>query len=135
MSLRVHLFWGKMISANHFPPNPRVWQQRKMKFSGKSFPVDQNLLLRPGNDFTLSFSLQIISESRKRERESERKNAKERESERKNESSAKRRSSQRARERKKALPSIQPPTPIYLTSVTPSSARRSPSQTPQTHDE
>ena len=57
-----------MILGNHFPPNPRVWQQRKMKFSGKSFPVDQNLLLWPGNDFTLSFSLQIISGERERER-------------------------------------------------------------------
>ena len=28
--LRVRLFQGKMISGNHFPPNPRVWQQRKM---------------------------------------------------------------------------------------------------------
>ena len=62
-----------MISGNHFPPNPRVWQQRKMKFSGKSFPVDQHLLLWPGNDFTLSFSLQIISGKREREREREEK--------------------------------------------------------------
>ena len=38
-----------------------------MKFSGKSFPVDQNLLLWPRNDFTLSFSLQIISGERERE--------------------------------------------------------------------
>ena len=26
--IRVRLFWGKMISGNHFPPNPGVWQQR-----------------------------------------------------------------------------------------------------------
>ena len=43
-----------------------------MKFSGKSFLVDQCLLLWPGNDFTLSFSLQIISGKRERERERER---------------------------------------------------------------
>ena len=91
MSLRVRLFWGKMISANHFPPNLRVWQQRKMKFSGKSFPVDQNLLLRPGNDFTLSFSLQIISGSRKREREREKECKRE-----------------RARERTRAQPNADP---------------------------
>jgi len=41
----VHLFWGKMISGNHFPPSLRVWQQRKIKFSGKSLPVDRNLRL------------------------------------------------------------------------------------------
>ena len=69
---RVHLFLVKMISRNHFPPNPHVWLQWKMKFSGNSFPVDQYLLLWPENDFTLTFSLQIISEKRKRERERER---------------------------------------------------------------
>ena len=26
--LRVRLFWVKMISGNHFPPNPGVWQRR-----------------------------------------------------------------------------------------------------------
>ena len=62
-------FGWKMISGNHFPPNPHVWLQRKMKFSENSFPVDQYLLLWPENDFTLSFSLQIISGKRERERE------------------------------------------------------------------
>ena len=51
--------------------NPHVWQQRKMKFSRNSFPVDQYLLLWPGNNFTLLFSVQIISEKRERERERE----------------------------------------------------------------
>ena len=68
LSLRVRLFWVKMISGNHFPPNPHVWLQRKMKFSENSFSVDQYLLLWPENDFTLSFSLQIISGERERER-------------------------------------------------------------------
>ena len=62
-------FGWKMISGNHFPPNPHVWLQRKMKFSENSFPVDQYLLLWPRNDFTLSFSLQIIFGKRERERE------------------------------------------------------------------
>ena len=44
-TLRVRLFWVKMISGNYFPPNPHVWLQRKMKFFGNSFPVDQYLLL------------------------------------------------------------------------------------------
>ena len=66
--LRVRLFWGKMISGNHFPPNPRVWQQQKMKFSGNSLPVDRNLRLWPGNEVTFSFSLQFISGKRERER-------------------------------------------------------------------
>ena len=74
----VRLFWGKMISRNHFPLNPRVWQQWKMKFSGKSLPVDWNLLLWPGNDFTLSFSLQIISRSCKTQREREKEQQRER---------------------------------------------------------
>ena len=69
--LKVHLFWLQMVSGNHFPPNPRVWQQRKIKFSGKSFPVDQQLLLWPGNYFTPLFSLQFISGKRERERERE----------------------------------------------------------------
>ena len=45
LCLRVRLFWVKMISGNHFPPNPHVWLQLKMKFSRNSFPVDQYLLL------------------------------------------------------------------------------------------
>ena len=68
----MRLFWVKMISGNHFPPNLHVWLQRKMKFSGNSFPVDQYLLLWPGNNFTLLFSVQIISGKRERERERER---------------------------------------------------------------
>ena len=73
LTFRVRLFWVKMISGNHFPPNPHVWLQRKMKFSGNSFPVDQYLLLWPGNNFTLLFSVQIIFGERERERERERK--------------------------------------------------------------
>ena len=65
----MRLFWVKMISGNHFPPNPHVWLQWKMKFSGNSFPVDQYLLLWPGLHFTLLFSVQIISGKRERERE------------------------------------------------------------------
>ena len=42
---RVRLFWVKMILGNHFPPNPHVWLQRKMKFFGNSLPVDRNLRL------------------------------------------------------------------------------------------
>ena len=68
-----------------------------------------------------------VTQKREREREKERKTQREREKEREL------RSSQRARERTRAP--IQPPTPIYLTPVTPSSARRSPRQTPQTHGE
>ena len=61
-----------MISGNHLPPNPHVWLQQKMKFSGNSFLVDQYLLLWPGNNFTLLFSVQIIFGKRERERERER---------------------------------------------------------------
>ena len=103
-----------------------------MKFSGKSLPVDRNLLLWPGNDFTLSFSLQIISGSCKTQREQEKKRktqrARERTTQRESEQNT-----ERARERTRAP--IQPPTPIYLMPVTPSSARWSPRQTPQTHGE
>ena len=108
-----------MISGNHFPPNPHVWLQQKMKFSRNSLPVDRNLRLWPGNEFTLSFSLQFIFGSRKTQREREKE--------------CTLRPSQRVRERMRAP--IQPPTSIYLTPVTPSSARRSPRQTPQTHGE
>ena len=57
-----------MISGNHFPPNPHVWLQQKMKFSRNSLPVDRNLRLWPRNEFTLSFSLQFIFGKRERER-------------------------------------------------------------------
>ena len=99
---RVRLFWEKMISGNHFPPNPRVWQQWKMKFSGKSLLVDRNLLLWPGNDFTLLFSLQIISRSRKtqREREKECKTQREREKEQHTKRASK---TQREREKEREL--------------------------------
>ena len=70
---RVRLFWVKMILGNHFPPNPHVWLQRKMKFFGNSLPVDRNLRLWLGNEFTLSFSLQFISGKRERERGREKK--------------------------------------------------------------
>ena len=68
MNIRVRLFWVKMISGNHFPPNPHVWLSRKMIFSGKWLPVDQYFHLWPGNDFPPLFSLQIISGKRERER-------------------------------------------------------------------
>ena len=70
---RVRLFWVKMILGNHFPPNPHVWLQRKMKFFGNSLPVDRNLRLWLGNEFTLSFSLQFIFGKRERERGREKK--------------------------------------------------------------
>ena len=60
---------GENDSGNHFPPNPHVWLSRKMIFSGKWLPVDQYFHLWPGNDFSPSFSLQIISGKRERERE------------------------------------------------------------------
>ena len=53
----------------HFHPNPHVWLQRKIKFSGNHLPVDQNLRLWPENEFTPSFSLQFIFGKRERERE------------------------------------------------------------------
>ena len=60
------MFWVKMILGNHFPPNPHVWLQRKMKFSRNSFPVDQYLLL-------LHFYFRFKSfPERERERERER---------------------------------------------------------------
>ena len=71
----VLLFWVKMILGNHFHPNPHVWLQRKIQFSENHLPVDQNLRLWPGNEFTLSFSLQFISGSRKTHSNTERKNA------------------------------------------------------------
>ena len=45
VKLRVRLFWVKMISGNHFHPNPHVWLQRKIQFSGNHLPIDQNLRL------------------------------------------------------------------------------------------
>ena len=71
LCLRVHLFWVKMISGNHFHPFLHVWLQRKIQFSGNCIPVDQNLRLWLGNEFTLPFSLQFISGKRERERERE----------------------------------------------------------------
>ena len=71
--IRVCLFWVKMISGNHFHHFPHVWLQRKIQFSGNCFPIDQNLRLWPGNEFTLSFSLQFIFESRKTHSNTERK--------------------------------------------------------------
>ena len=63
MRCRLRLFWVKMISRNHFHPFPHVWLQRKIQFSENCIPVDQNLPLWPGNEFTFSFSLQFISGS------------------------------------------------------------------------
>ena len=65
---RVHLFWVKMISGNHFHHFPHVWLSRKIIFSGKWLPVDQYFHIWPGNDFLPSFSLQSISGKRERER-------------------------------------------------------------------
>ena len=44
-TLRLHLFWVKMISGNHFHPFPHVWLQQKIQFSGNCIPVDHNLPL------------------------------------------------------------------------------------------
>ena len=68
-SLRVRLFWVKMISGNHFHPFPHVWLSRKMIFSEKWLPVDQYFHLWPENHFLPSFSLQLTSEKREWERE------------------------------------------------------------------
>ena len=56
-----------MISGNHFPPNPHVWLQRKMKFSRNSFPVDEYLLF-----YTLIFGSNHFQKEREREKERER---------------------------------------------------------------
>ena len=71
--LRVRLFWVKMISGNHFHPFPHVWLQRKIQYFGNCIPVNQNLPLWPGNEFTLSFSLQFISRSLSTHNNTERK--------------------------------------------------------------
>ena len=68
-ALRVRLFWVKMISGNHFHPFLHVWLSRKISFSGKWLLVDQYFHLWPGNQFLPSFSLQITSGKRERERE------------------------------------------------------------------
>lgn len=65
------------FGGNHLPPDPTVWKPRNIKFSGKYALVYRNLLLWPGNDFTILFSLQIISGNephthRERERARER---------------------------------------------------------------
>ena len=72
LNVRLCLFWVKITSGNHFPPNPHAWLSRKMIFSEKWLPIDQYFHLWPGNDFLPSFSLQSISGKRKRERESAR---------------------------------------------------------------
>jgi len=115
MWFRVRLFGGKWFQEIIFPLT------RVFGSYGKSFPVDQNLLLWLGNDFTLSFPLQIISGSR----------AKERESERKKESSAKHslQSSLRHRSTSRQSRRAQPDDHRSLTVV------QSPSQTTQTHGE
>ena len=70
-ALRVRLFWVKMISGNHFHPFPHVWLSRKISFSRKWLPVDQYFHLWPENQSLPSFSLQITSGKRERERERE----------------------------------------------------------------
>ena len=67
-NFRVRLFWVKMISGNHFHHFPHVWLSRKISFSGKWLPVDQYFHLWPENHFLPSFSLQITSGKRERER-------------------------------------------------------------------
>ena len=119
-----------MISGNHFPPNPHVWLQRKIQFSGNHLPVDQNLRLWPENEFTLSFSLQFISGSRKTHSNTERK----REEKHKTHNNTERTRAPIQPPRVRAQnatafgesESTEPTAPIYLTPVTPSSARRSP---------
>ena len=69
LQFRVRLFWVKMISGNHFHHFPHVWLSWKISFSGKWLPVDQYFHLWPGNQFLPSFSLQITSGKRERERE------------------------------------------------------------------
>ena len=68
MTLRVRLFWVKMISGNHFHHFPHVWLSWKISFSGKWLPVDQYFHLWPRNQFLPSFSLQITSRKREREK-------------------------------------------------------------------
>ena len=68
-ALRVRLFWVKMISGNHFHHFLHVWLSRKISFFGKWLLVDQYFHLWPGNQFLPSFSLQITSGERERERE------------------------------------------------------------------
>ena len=65
--LRLCLFWVEITSGNHFPPNPHVWLQRKMKFSRNSFPVDQYLLLL--HSYFRFNSFPERERERKRERE------------------------------------------------------------------
>ena len=62
-------FFSFLSSGNHFHPFPHVWLSRKISFSGKWLPVDQYFHLWPGNHFLPSFSLQITSGKRERERE------------------------------------------------------------------
>ena len=71
-NFRVRLFWVKMISGNHFHHFPHVWLSRKISFSGKWLPIDQYFHLWPENHFLPSFSLQITSGKREREKERER---------------------------------------------------------------
>ena len=73
MLLRVRLCWVKMISGNHFHIFLHVWLHRKIQFFRNCISVDQNLRIWLGNEFTLSFSLQFISESRKTHSNTERK--------------------------------------------------------------
>ena len=68
-----------MLSGNHFPPDPRVWQLRKVEFFGNWNQFDQNFtpltrkwfytFILPSNHFRVT---------RKREREQERERERER---------------------------------------------------------
>ena len=61
MVLRVCLYWGKMISGNHFPPNRGVWQNGKFHFPENGFLLteiftfDPEMILHPHFHFK-SFS-------------------------------------------------------------------------------
>ena len=98
--LRVRLFWVKIILGNHFPPNPHVWLQRKMKFSRNSFPVDQYLLLL--HSYFRFKSFPERERERKREREEraqiEEREREKRESKRRRESDKKKKKWKKKRE-------------------------------------
>ena len=63
LSLRVRLFWVKMISGNHFPPNPHVWLSRKMT---SGWPIFSPLTRKWFS--TLIFTSNHFRKKRERER-------------------------------------------------------------------
>ena len=158
MRLRVRLFWGKMISRIIFPQTRMFGSNRKWNFPEIHFLLTKIYAFDP--EMILHSHFHFISfPGHAKHRESERKNNTERARERTQREQEKEqhresknqntpsdpanewekepkllsshrelRSSKRVRERTKAP--IQPLTSIYLTPVTPSSARRSLRQTP-----